>query len=454
MSENPVRQASRPRSYQELLASDSRPAPQAMSRRGVTDMGPLEVPTSWYLDPAIHQLEVERIWKSSWQMVCREEDLRDVGDTWVYDVASLSFVVVRSSADTIKAFYNSCLHRGRPLRDCPGNASQLKCPFHGFTWSLDGDLRGVPSREQFPTITNEGFRLPEVKVARWGGFVFINPDPIAEALESYIGDLPEQFARYPMESKRKYFHITKVFPANWKIVQDAFLEAFHVHTTHPQWTIAYSDDLHQYDVFGNYSRIIIPAANPSHQLRWTPSEKEIFDCMIGVWEEASTEVEPIPNGNVRQSIAQKFREQTRPLLGDAVDTYSDAEMLDVVMYNLFPNFGPFSHPNMSLVYTMRPYGDDVGKCLFEVIGLMTANEDADRPRVPERRLGEDEKFSDVPELDFFGAILNQDTFHFEHMMRGIRNNQRKKLVLASHHELKLRHFYQLYADKMDLSLEA
>src|SRR3546814_15171307 len=61
--------------------------------------------------------------------------------------------------------------RGRPLRDCPGQVSHLKCPFHGFTWGLDGGLRGVPAREEFPTVTNEAFRLPEAKVALWGGFV-------------------------------------------------------------------------------------------------------------------------------------------------------------------------------------------------------------------------------------------------------------------------------------------
>src|SRR3546814_7639607 len=84
--------------------------------------------------------EVERIWKTRWQMACRVDELRNVGDTWVYEVASLSFVIVRSDPQTIKAFYNSCLHRGRPLRDCPGQVSHLKCPFHGFTWGLDGGL--------------------------------------------------------------------------------------------------------------------------------------------------------------------------------------------------------------------------------------------------------------------------------------------------------------------------
>ncbi|HKR87923.1 MAG TPA: aromatic ring-hydroxylating dioxygenase subunit alpha [Phenylobacterium sp.] len=441
-------------SYQELLTEDSRPAPRALRKTGVTDIGPLEIPTSWYFDPEIEKLEVERIWKRSWQMVCREEDLSEVGDTWVYDVGPLSYVIVRSSADTIKAFSNSCLHRGRPLRDCPGHASQLKCPFHGFTWSLDGALRGVPSREEFLTITNEEFRLPEATVARWGGFVFINPDPNAEPFEDYIGDLTQDFEASPLEKKAKIVHISKVIPANWKVVNEAFLEAFHVHTTHPQWVTAYSDHLHQYDVFGNYSRIIIPGAVPSHQLRWTPSQQEILNCMLGGWDDVPPAIEIAPGANVRQTIADVFREQARPLLGDAVETISDAEMLDVVQYNLFPNFGPFSSPTVSLVYAFKPYGSDPLKSVIEIMLIGPWKGEGAPPRVKERRLSADEHFNDVPELGQFGAILNQDTANLDYIMRGIANNQRNKVVFASYHELKIRHFYHLYAQTMGLELPA
>ena len=452
MSEDPVSSTNRPRSYQDLLARDSRKVPETLSRTGVADMGPLEIPTRWYLDPQIHELEIERIWKRSWQMVCRIDDIKEVGDTWVYDVASLSFVIVRSAPDTVRAFRNSCLHRGRPLRDCPGRTSQLKCPFHGFTWTLDGDLCGVPGRGQFPTLSKEAFRLPEAKVGLWGGFVFINPDPHAEPLEQYLGTFSREFARAPLESKVKTLHISKIIAANWKVVQDAFLEAFHVHTTHPQWTVAYSDELHQYDVFGNYSRIIIPGANPSQQLRWKPTEQQMFNCMVGAWDDTSQPQEMPAGADVRRSIADRFRELTRPALGAAVDTYCDAEMLDVVSFNIFPNFGPFASPTTSLVYTFRPHGTAPNQTVFEVMLLAPWKADEAPPLVTERRLSDEEDFSDVPGLGFFGAILNQDTFNLKHIMKGIANNQRGKLMLASYHELKLRHFYELYAKAMGFDL--
>lgn len=454
MTEQTRVRGNEPKSYQELLAQDSREVPANIARRGVTDIGPAEIPTSWYLDPEIYKLEIERLWKRSWQMVCREEDIRDVGDTWVYDVASLSFVIVRSDADTVQAFYNSCLHRGRPLRDCPGRTSQLKCTFHGFTWSLKGELLGVPDREGFPTITKEGFRLPEAKIAVWEGFVFINPDPDAEPFEDYIGTLTSEFVRSPMKTKKKILHVSKVWPANWKIINEAFLEAFHVQTTHPQWLPAYAEHLHQLDVFGNYSRLIIPAGTPSQQLRWSPSEQDILRSVIGVPDDATLDVEIPAGDNVRQSIADILRAQARPMIGDEADKFCDTEYLDIHRFTLFPTFAPSFSPTVSVIYSFKPVGSDPSRGLMEIIVLAPWQDGEEPPRVTERRLSDTEQFSDVPELGMLGAVLNQDTGILNHMMSGLANNERGKVVFAAYPELKIRHFYQLYMEKMGLELPA
>ena len=104
MNDHASLEKAKPTSYDDLLDRDSRQVPATLRKRGVTDVGPIEIPTSWYTDAAIHEREIERIWKTRWQMVCRVDELRDVGDTWVYEVASLSFVIVRSDPQTIKAF--------------------------------------------------------------------------------------------------------------------------------------------------------------------------------------------------------------------------------------------------------------------------------------------------------------------------------------------------------------
>ena len=98
-----------------------------------------------------------------------------------------------SAPDTIKAYYNACLHRGRQLREFPGWTTELRCPFHGYCWNLDGSLKEVPAGWDFPHVYErvDEFFLPEVKVGTWGGFVFVNMDPNCEPLESFVGDLTQ-----------------------------------------------------------------------------------------------------------------------------------------------------------------------------------------------------------------------------------------------------------------------
>src|SRR3546814_18924228 len=128
------------------------------------------------------------------------------------------------------------------------------------------------------------------------------------------------------------------------LCRSAFLEAFHVHTTHPQWTTAYSDHLHRYDVFDNYSRVIIPAGVPSHQLRWIPSEQQILNTIVGAWDDDPAPFEFPAEGAVRQKIAGVFREQVSPALGAQVDHFCAAQIQCVVK----------SHRFLHLVYLISP----------------------------------------------------------------------------------------------------
>ena len=127
-----------------------------------------------------------------WQFACRVEHIPEPGDYIVYEIADLSFVVIRTDTGEIKAYPNACLHRGRRLKDHDGHCSELRCPFHGFAWALDGELADVPASWDFPHVAaraDDDFHLPECKVGTWAGFVFINPDPDAEPLDDFLGDL-------------------------------------------------------------------------------------------------------------------------------------------------------------------------------------------------------------------------------------------------------------------------
>ena len=260
-------------SYQQLLDTDSREVPDVLRWESPAYLGDQDYPVTQYTSRAFHELEKEKLWSKVWQFACREEEIPDVGDTAVYDICDWSILVVRSAPDTIKAYYNACLHRGRQLREFSGWTNELRCPFHGFCWNLDGSLRDVPAGWDFPHVYErvDEFFLPEVKVGTWGGFVFINMDPDCEPLESFIGDLGKHFERWPLEKRYKQAHVAKIIRCNWKVAQEAFMEAFHVVATHPQLLAGIGDANSQYDVFGNFSRAITPNGTPSPHINWEPT---------------------------------------------------------------------------------------------------------------------------------------------------------------------------------------
>lgn len=265
--------------FHRLLESDSHPENISAALRTDAPMppGPTLVPVARYTSRAYHELEKKRLWSRVWQMAAHEDDFPNVGDVVPYDIADRSYLVVRVAEDAYKAFYNACLHRGRKLRECRARGlGELRCPFHGWTWNLDGTLKQIPCAYDFAGLKREEESLPEVKVGRWGRFIFINPDPECQPLEAHLGDLASQFELLPYDRRYKIAHVGKVIRANWKTVQEAFMESYHVLMTHPQILTGGAHDLcTKYDAFGNYSRAIRCGALESEGLpSWEPIETD------------------------------------------------------------------------------------------------------------------------------------------------------------------------------------
>jgi phenylpropionate dioxygenase-like ring-hydroxylating dioxygenase large terminal subunit len=238
--------------------------------------GNTRVPAHVYYSKAWHDLEVEKLWSRVWQMACLAEEIPAVGDYHVYDVAHLSFLIVRTAPDEIKAYVNSCLHRGRKLRVCEGKgAKNLRCAFHGWAWNLDGSMKEIPCQWDFPDVEPDLYGLPEAKVGIWQGFVFINPDLDAEPLEDYLGDLADHFTHLPFDKRVKVAHVAKIMPVNWKACQEAFMEAYHTVATHPTLMMDLGDANTRYDVYGNYSRAISPRGPQSPHLDNMPQYERL-----------------------------------------------------------------------------------------------------------------------------------------------------------------------------------
>jgi nitrite reductase/ring-hydroxylating ferredoxin subunit len=423
--------------YQRLLDGDTHDVPAVLRLRHNACLGTEDIPVERYTSRAYHELEKQRLWSRVWQFACREEHLPEPGDTVVYDIAGRSYILVRQEDGAIRGYVNACLHRGRRLRDYDGHCDRvLRCPFHGFAWRLDGQLANVPAGWDFPQLPDRELGLPQVQVASWAGFVFLNPDPDAGTLEDFLGEIIDHFAGWDLGSAYVEAHIAKVIHANWKVAQEAFCEAYHVAGTHPQILPWQGDLLTQVDVWDNFARAITPGGVTSPHLTWVPSEEEMLRSMLDVREGEPSPITLKPGERMRAVAAGLARQRWHPLAGDRVDRMSDAEMMDSIDYTVFPNFHPWGAFNR-IVYRFRPNGDDHRSSIMEVLLLSPFRGERPRPS-PVRWLAEDEPWSAEPRLSSLGKVFDQDTFNMANVQLGLETTLRSGVLLSEYQESKVR----------------
>jgi nitrite reductase/ring-hydroxylating ferredoxin subunit len=413
-----------------FLDNDRKPerVPEIFRLRSPMTGGPQRISTERYYKKEYHDLEVERIWKRTWQFVCREDDIPNVGDFHVYDIAHLSYIVVRTGPNEFKAHQNVCLHRGRMLKDCSGKkAKEFRCPYHGWTWKLDGSLKEITTEWDFPGVRETVSQLPSAKVATWAGFVFINPDPDAGSLEEFLGPvMMAHYAPFKFENRYKQAHVLKLIRANWKTTMEAFMDAYHVIATHPHQMLVSGDFAElRYDAFDNWSRaghVMPTGASPQRGITATPEEQ------LALW----------------RGFADFNREFLRNILGDEVDQYSDAELNDQAFNDLFPNMHPWGGW-ARICFRFRPNGDNPEECLMDAMLLAPWPEGKPKPPpAPLRRLGPDDPWTAAPELMALAKIMDQDILNIPRVQKGMRAKQPPYVWLSAYQEGKTRNFHRNY----------
>jgi phenylpropionate dioxygenase-like ring-hydroxylating dioxygenase large terminal subunit len=409
-----------------------------------------EIPKEKYLSTEYFQREVEMVWGRTWQIACREEQIPDVGDYYVYEINDKSLIIVRTAADQIKAYYNACPHRGRTFcEEQSGHVANFRCKFHGMMWRLDGRLGFIPARWDFPHIKDEEFGLPEAKTATWQGFVFINMDPDSVSFEDYIGDLGEHVVDWDFANRYIAAHVCLLIPGNWKVVMEAFLEDYHSMATHPQALPYVNTSAAQYSVWKDrphYSRLLFAMAVASPYVADSTSEEHIFQRMR---EDMALPGEDAlwtynPEKTARQHLVEIFRARMTAFTnGRDLSKVTDSELVDAWVYPLFPNvflWGGYSN----LFYRFRPWKNDPAMTAMEVIFLMPSPKD--QPRPPPAKMTFIEaggKFSDAPELGMAGPFLDQDLGNIAWVQKGLHSTARKGATISKYQESQIRHFHSV-----------
>jgi phenylpropionate dioxygenase-like ring-hydroxylating dioxygenase large terminal subunit len=432
-------------SYQDILDGDAAEAPAILRETGDADLGADDLPVDVYLSADYHRREVEGLWRKVWQIAGRVEDVARPGDSFVYDIGDDSLIVLRTQGGELRAFHNACLHRGTRLRDESGRLERIRCPFHGFTWSLDGQLRDVPCRWDFPKLEEEEFRLPEARVDTWGGFVFVNLDLEGGSLSDYLEDLPRHFERWPLDRRAVAARVERRVECNWKVAIEAFIETYHIVGVHAANLPFFGDANSQYDVWTHgrhYDRMLNASGTPSPHVSDQLTDQRIIDiaARFGMVDPGTR----VPEGaNARTVMVAASRKRMKETLGLDTEGVSDAEVQDVIQYSLFPNVVLFGGLGSPLFYRARPDGDDPNACLFEVMLLAPLPPDTDPPPpAPRRFLEPYERWSDVPELSYFGPVLDEDQEIMPRVQRGLRSSRKRTVSLGRYQESRIRHFRQ------------
>jgi phenylpropionate dioxygenase-like ring-hydroxylating dioxygenase large terminal subunit len=432
--------------FQDLLDLEKVDVPAALRESTDTYLGSEDLSVERYTSREFFEQEVEKVWRKTWQVACRESRLRNPGDYFVYDIVNDSILLTRSESGELKGFYNSCLHRARALKRGAGNSDNIRCPYHGWTWKLDGDFDSAPCQWDFPHVAEEDNKLPQVRLATWGGWVFINMDDEAPELEEYMEVLPSHMDQWKHEQRYVSLHVEKVIGANWKVALEAFIESYHAIATHPQLMPFQAIDNSQYDIWGDHVSRTITAygvPNPTHAGQFT--EQESMDAMMKL---AGVELRPevAPGQTARELLAEISLPDANEQSGeDFTGRATMSELMDSTLYMLFPNFAPWAGHGTVITYRHRPNGDDVDSSIMDIFLLTRYPEGTEPPEdAPTYRLDIDQPFSDAADVMGKGLsnVFNQDGANLPQVQKGLKSSKKGAVTLANYQEVRIRHFHQ------------
>jgi len=194
------------------------------------------LPGRYYHDPAIHREELRRIFAEMWLCAGRADDLARPGDFLTRTIGTESFVLVRDAGGQAHAFHNVCRHRGSRLVDHErgGGLTSFQCPYHSWTYDLDGALRGAPHMEEVRGFDRARYPLRRVRLATWSGFLFVTRSAATPPIETHLGAMATYFDRYRIDTLRCGHRIRYNVASNWKILCENYSECYHCFLVHPQ----------------------------------------------------------------------------------------------------------------------------------------------------------------------------------------------------------------------------
>jgi phenylpropionate dioxygenase-like ring-hydroxylating dioxygenase large terminal subunit len=192
------------------------------------------LPQRYFVSSEIFGQEQRKIFSQQWILVGHQSQIPKAGDYFISEVADENLIVVRDQRSTIRGFYNVCRHRGTRLRENQsGHASAIQCPYHAWTYALDGRLLGAPHMDNVPGFDKSDYSLHAVHVGLWEGFIFVNLADSPASLDEWFAPLAGKFSQWNLPKLRSAKRIDYDLEANWKLIFENYSECYHCPGVHP-----------------------------------------------------------------------------------------------------------------------------------------------------------------------------------------------------------------------------
>src|SRR6266404_4575696 len=203
--------------------------------RPISKTGAKSMPQKYFVSPEIFAEEQDKVFSRNWLLVGHQSQVAKPGDFFVATIAGESVIVTRDQGSVIRGFFNVCRHRGTRLKeDACGHSSTIQCPYHAWTYGLDGKLIGAPHMDEVPGFEKTDYPLHPVNLGLWEGFIFVNLEENPMPLGKWFAPLNGKFSHWNMPILQPAKRIEYAVRANWKLMFENYSECYHCPGVHPQ----------------------------------------------------------------------------------------------------------------------------------------------------------------------------------------------------------------------------
>lgn len=410
-----------------------------------------------YWSKEFAEREWEHMWKRIWHVGGRTAQLQEPGDFVVHTFRHESVIMVRQHDNSIKAFFNVCMHRGNQLlTEEEGGLDAFTCPYHGWRWGINGELEWVQDAEDFPQGNPCGkLRLKELPCDTWGGFIFWSFDPNVKPLLEYLDPLPTLLGNRDLDNYVRVVWQTLRVNTNWKFASDNFNEAYHIPAVHPQF-MPMIDDHYSTTVFEMYPtghNRMIEKLQPSSRLDPSEDMQPLWEDILKAWDINPDDY----RGRAQEAriALQKARRELGPKRGlQYFDQLTDDELTDQMHHTCFPNLTLTGTPEGLHVFRTEPDAEDPNWSTFDYWYLVPRLDNATEVptlygmRPYEEAQHESGSYKDYEASIDQGDFLTQDLSLAETQQRGLRSMAFQDCYLSGQ-ETRVRRFHEVLNDYLE-----